>query len=44
MSTNRTAVNLKCEDLYQDFETACWEVINTKFDPDDKMNKKLIYV
>ena len=42
-ASNTKAINLKCEDFYEDFKNACLEVIAIDFLPNDKMNRELIY-
>ena len=42
---NDTRLNLRCEDLYEDFKKACKEVINMNFpNPKDKMNHQFLAV
>lgn len=37
-------VNLRCEDLFQDFRAACLQVIDIQFEPGDKMNRQLLQI
>lgn len=37
-------VNLRCEDLYNDFKNACLEVISKSFPADNKMSRSLLKV
>jgi len=37
-------INLRCEDMYNDFKDACLEVFNMTFPPHDKMNFPLLDV
>jgi hypothetical protein len=38
------AINLNCEDFYEDFKTACEEVISMTIFNSNKMNLPLLYV
>lgn len=44
LHNNGLTINLKCEDFYNDFKNACLEVIQKKFDDEDKMNQDLLFV
>lgn len=39
-----TQINLKCEDLYNDFKGACEEVLNMTIFPSNKMDRPLLSV
>jgi len=38
------SLNFRCEDLYDDFEKACIEIINKEFEESNKMNSPLLCV
>lgn len=45
LHSNNQRLNLKCEDLFEDFRNACLEIISMDFqNPDDKMNKQLLSI
>lgn len=45
LHSNDRRINLRCEDFYSDFQSACREVLNMEFpDNEDKMNKELLAV
>lgn len=44
ISPNKEVINLRCENLYQDFKNSCIEITNMDFPEKDKMNQPFLYI